>query len=263
MIPEWDNNKNLFEDYLKIFKKLNLVQIDVDTINKFDQIHAGGIATTKKIASLINFKKGDKVIELGGGIGGVSRYLAKAFDISVFNLDISFSYSLTGYKLNSLISEEIKVFFINGDAILLPFKNESFDIVWLQHINMNIADKKNLFYEIRRVLKKEGILVFHEWFLTNSDDNKVLLPLPWADNVDSNFLISFDKFLNIAMEYGFKLDFSYEDTNSALVFYKKIFDTKAYLNPIFKNRDAEKIFSNMIQMIEKKKISVYYGKLIF
>ncbi|MCX7991728.1 MAG: class I SAM-dependent methyltransferase [Proteobacteria bacterium] len=258
----WDNNKKLYQDYLTLFEKLNIKSFDAETLNRFDQIHAGGITSTKKIANLIKFQKGQKVLELGGGIGGVARFLAKNYDVSVYNLDLSFSYSLTGFKLGSLIKDRLNVFYINGDANNIPFLNYSFHVVWLQHINMNIHNKKKFFTEIKRVTKPKGVVVFHEWFLSDKSETDLLYPLPWSDNEKYNFLVTFDNFINIAEERGFKLDFSVNDTEEALIFYKKIYENKLFANPIFKNRDGSEIFKNMITLIERKSLEVYYGLLV-
>ncbi len=260
-MSQWDLNQELYEDYLKVFKNLNINTLDVETLNRFDQIHAGGISSTKKIAELIDFKKGQKVLELGGGIGGVARFLAKNFAVSTYNLDLSYCYSLTGLKLNNLIKEKINVYYVNGDANHIPFFDGLFDIVWLQHINMNIPDKKNFLREIKRVTKKTGQVVFHEWFIKDYQ-RSLLFPLPWSDNETYNFLITFEDFLSLLKELGFKIENFYLDTENALAFYKKIYQNRLFNNPIFKKRDGEKIFKNMISLIEDGTLLVYYGKLV-
>lgn len=259
----WDTNKNLFEDYLKLFKRLNIGELTVDELNRFDQIHAGGIGITKKIASLSDIRKGSNILELGGGIGGVARFLAKNFDVLAYNLDLSLSYSITGLKLTSLINERLGVYFINGDATEIPFINRAFDIIWMQHINMNIYDKEKLFREMVRVLKRGGSIIFHEWFLKKEGYEDIDFPLPWTDTKQYNFLITVEEFIGLSEKFGLKQGFLVDDTDNALSFYKKLYENKAFLNPIFKERDGEAIFKNMISLIQNGKISVFYGKLIF
>lgn len=240
----WDNNKELYIDYLNLFKKLNIHNFDIETLNRFDQIHAGGISITKKIANLTDLKKGETILELGGGIGGVARFLAKNYDQYVYNLDLSFSYSLTGLKLSSLIKEDLKIFFINGDANHIPFKENTFDVVWLQHINMNIFDKKNLFKEIKRVIKNNGIIVFHEWFINNKNDNNLLYPLPWSDTPDYNFLICYDDFINLAKSS----DLNYPFLRKILIMLYLFIKNYMKQNPFqtqFLNIEMENIFSKI------------------
>ena len=50
-------------------------------------------------------------------------------------------------KQEGLVKLEDKLFhLIQGDATNLPFDDESFDIVWTQHVQMNIANEKQQFY---------------------------------------------------------------------------------------------------------------------
>ncbi|MEZ4822513.1 MAG: class I SAM-dependent methyltransferase [Ignavibacteria bacterium] len=78
--------------------------------------------------------------------------------------------------------------FIAADATQLPFANETFDVVWTQHAQMNIRDKNQLYSELFRVLKKEGKFIYYDIFSTGKKD--LIFPLPWADDDSINFLIT-------------------------------------------------------------------------
>ncbi|MCH8004058.1 MAG: class I SAM-dependent methyltransferase [Nanoarchaeota archaeon] len=47
--------------------------------------------------------------------------------------------------------------FIRTDAINIPFRNNSFDIVICNHVIEHVRDQKKLLHEINRLLKKDGI----------------------------------------------------------------------------------------------------------
>jgi sarcosine/dimethylglycine N-methyltransferase len=38
----------------------------------------------------------------------------------------------------------------------MPFENQTSGVVWSQNVAMNIADRNNLYREVRRVLKPGG-----------------------------------------------------------------------------------------------------------
>ena len=61
----------------------------------------------------------------------------------------------------ALLSERVGVTakFRQGDALDLPFEDASFDVVWTEHAQMNIADKETFYRQIRRVLKPGGRLI--------------------------------------------------------------------------------------------------------
>lgn len=255
----WDSYTNLYTDYLSFFKKLNVENIDVGFLNKFDQIHAGGIKSTEKLAQKAELENTQKILELGGGIGGVARFLEERYGVNVVNLDLSKSYSYTGKKLTDLCKTTNKIHFVIADAVYCPLKDNIFDVVWLQHVNMNISNKDHLFSEIRRVLKVSGSLVFHEWFLSYKSA-AISLPLIWADTENYNHLCTFEEFNLIANRYGFDVNFIDNETKLSLAFYKKLLSSMAFKNPIFVGRDSEKIFKNTAKMIVEGKLSVYSGK---
>lgn len=252
---------NLYEEYLRFFKVHEINDISTKTLNKFDQIHAGGIKATEKILKNLIFKPCDKVLELGGGIGGVARLLKNKYEVQVINLDLSWDFSITGKKLTELCNDCKDISFINADATLCPFKDCSLDVVWLQHVNMNVKNKKQMFSEIKRVLKNNGLLIFHEWFLTGNN-KEVTLPLPWADDASSNHLCTFDYFSELAKKHQFKTLLVEDETVASLNFYEKLIETRAFNNPIFKNRDGETIFKNIVKMLKNASLIVISGKMI-
>jgi len=255
----WSNNLNLYEDYLKLLQSQKIEEVTPLVLNRFDQIHAGGLKATEKLSSMVNLTGKELILEIGGGVGGVARFLANRFNTTIINLDLSSEYTLTGKKLTELckISDK-KIFFLNADANHCPFKSSIFDIVWLQHVNMNISNKERLISELARVLKNEGKLAFHEWFMYDDTQN-IPLPLPWADENKHNHLCSFNEFVNILNSFNFKITHLEDETENSLLFYNKLLQTKAFLNPIFKNRAAKEIFENAARVLEGKKMQVFLG----
>jgi SAM-dependent methyltransferase len=75
-----------------------------------------------------------------------------------------------------------------GSALDLPFADHSFDVVWMQNVGMNIADKRKLYAEIHRVLEPGGRYAFQE--MTAGTSAPSHFPLPWATDPDDSFLVS-------------------------------------------------------------------------
>ncbi len=109
------------------------------------------IAERKVIERIKEYKKAGSVLDLGCGTGYHFESLSKYG--KVYGLDISPKLIYIAKKKNNLL--------VVADAQYLPFKDESFDIVVsifgaLNHVK-NID--KTLF-EIKRVLKREGVFLF-------------------------------------------------------------------------------------------------------
>ncbi len=106
---------------------------------------------------LIHFFKnklpeGAKILHVACGTGKWSLPLLKQ-GYKVFHLEIS----INALKIAKQTVKPYYVYSVRGDAFNLPFKDSCFDAVisfgFFEHFN-NI---KPLFYEMRRVLKKDGI----------------------------------------------------------------------------------------------------------
>lgn len=89
------------------------------------------------------------ILDLGSGEGGTS--IAFSGHNKVFGYDLSL-IRLERQKDNSAY------FKINGNALKLSFKNNSFDLIILQDVIEHLPDIKLLINEIQRVLKPRGMI---------------------------------------------------------------------------------------------------------
>jgi ubiquinone/menaquinone biosynthesis C-methylase UbiE len=88
--------------------------------------------------------------------------------------------------LTSLVGLSDQVELHHGSALELPFEDESFDVVWTEHVQMNIADKHQFYSEIARALKPGGRFLFHDVFRGTGDSP--FYPVPWAEKESISFL---------------------------------------------------------------------------
>jgi SAM-dependent methyltransferase len=87
--------------------------------------------------------------------------------------------------LTGMVDLSAKTNFIQGNALEIPFADDSFDVVWSEHVQMNIADKGYFYFEVARVLKPGGRFVFHDIFLGEGGESHY--PLPWANEPSISF----------------------------------------------------------------------------
>ena len=163
-------------------------EITVDALAAVDEFHIGGRAATEQMARCVDLKPGHRVLDVGCGIGGTTRFLADRFGCDVTGVDLTQSFC----DVAALLSERvgIKAAFRQGDALDLPFEDASFDVVWTEHAQMNIADKARFYGEIRRVLKPRGQFAFHDVFA--GPKGPVAYPVPWAGDASISHLADVD-----------------------------------------------------------------------
>lgn len=161
--------------------------LTVQQLAPLDQFHTRGMQATVELAQAADIKPGNRVLDLGCGIGGPARYLAQQFGCQVTGLDLSPAFIEVAAYLTQRCGMTGRVTFEAGNALELPFADASFDVVFLQHVVMNIEDRAGLYAQVRRVLAPEGRLATYDLVLRAGDP---VYPVPWARDASTSFLLS-------------------------------------------------------------------------
>ncbi|MBF2021557.1 MAG: methyltransferase domain-containing protein [Hydrococcus sp. C42_A2020_068] len=115
---------------------------------------------------------GTTVLDVGCGIGGSSRILARDYGFAVTGITIS---PQQVKRAQELTPADLNVQFAVDDAMALSFPDASFDVVWSIEAGPHMPDKAQFAKELLRVLKPGGILVVADW---NQRDDRAQ-PLNW------------------------------------------------------------------------------------
>ena len=105
-----------------------------------------------------------KVLDVGCGIGGSTRYLARKFGPSTSMTGITLSPNQVA-RATQLAADgglgncEFRVM----DALAMQFPDNTFDLVWACESGEHMPDKKRYVEEMTRVLKPGGKLVIATW----------------------------------------------------------------------------------------------------
>jgi ubiquinone/menaquinone biosynthesis C-methylase UbiE len=179
-------------------------------LGALDHFHTGGLRASRELLDLAQIRAEDRVLDLGAGLAGSARLLASELGCHVDCVELSPDFCAGAVLLNRLTGLDSQIEVHKGSALELPFPDHSFDVVWMQNVGMNIADKQKLYGEIYRVLKPGGRYAFQE--MAAGEAATSYFPLPWAtDSVDS-FLVSADEMRSVLVESGFVAE-HFEDTS--------------------------------------------------
>src|SRR5262249_45159586 len=99
-----------------------------------------------------------------------------------------------------------------ASALELPFDDGHFDVVLLQHVAMNIADRARLYREIRRMLKSGGRFATFDVVLKGSEPH---YPVPWARTPATSFLLTAAATRTAIEPAGFRALALQDDTEAA------------------------------------------------
>ncbi len=112
-----------------------------------------------------------KILDVGAGPGFVSIILAKAgFNVTAFDFAETM---LTEAKINAGTYVD-RICFIQGDAMDLPFDNNTFDVVFSRNLMWNIPFPEKAYSQWIRILKKNGLMLVFDanWYTYLVDENK-------------------------------------------------------------------------------------------
>jgi ubiquinone/menaquinone biosynthesis C-methylase UbiE len=71
----------------------------------------------------------------------------------------------------------------------LDVPDAAFDLVWTQHVVMNIRERDQVYSEFRRVLKPGGNLLFYDVIAADEKPDPYF-PLPWSESEETSFLLT-------------------------------------------------------------------------
>lgn len=166
----------------------SLDALTVEDLAPVDHFHARGLPATVELADRLPIKAGQYVVDIGCGLGGPARYIAKRFQCKVSGLDITEPFVEAANKLSALLRMEDQVTIEHGDGQRLPYADASFDGAYTQHVTMNVADRPKFFAEAYRVLKPGAFFALTEHGLGAKGNPHY--PLPWSADGSGAYLVT-------------------------------------------------------------------------
>ena len=117
---------------------------------------------------------GSRILDVGCGIGGSARILARDYGFNVLGISISPAQIARAQTLTPPDLEE-RCRFAVMDALALNLADASFDGVWSVEAAPHMPDKQRYADELLRVLRPGGLLAVADW---NQRDATVAPPTP-------------------------------------------------------------------------------------
>lgn len=177
-------------------------KLDPGDLAMLEDFHTMGRLATAALSDLAEVRSEDRVLDAGTGIGGAARFLAGRFGCRVSAVDLTAEYCETARWLNECVGLGESIDVRQADVLAMPFEDASFDVLFSQHVQMNIADKAGLYTEARRVLESGGRLAL--WDVVAGPEQPIHFPVPWAVEEGLSHLVTAEQLRQIAADAGFQ-----------------------------------------------------------
>lgn len=134
--------------------------------------------TVQKLADLCGTLDEDcTVLDLGAGIGGSARFLAKSYGCQVVALNLSEVENERNRRMNAEQGLDHLIEVVDGNFENVPYPDETFDVVWSQDAILHSPNRNQVLVEAHRVLKQGGEMVFTDPMQTEDCFQEYLNPI--------------------------------------------------------------------------------------
>lgn len=241
----------------------DLNALAVDDLAPIDEFHTRGRESTLEVAALADLQANDSVLDVGCGLGGTARHLADQYGCKVTGIDLTDEYVTIGKQLTEMVGLSDNVKLQQGSALDIPYDDNRFDVVWTEHVQMNIADKSRFYSEIARVLKPGGRLLFHDVFRGLGD--APFYPVPWAENESISALATEELARSVITESGLEIKHWIEKVSESIAFFKRVSAQMQEDGPppigihLLMGDNARDKLQNYVRNLSEERVSVVMG----
>jgi SAM-dependent methyltransferase len=186
-----------------------------------DEFHIGGAAATEAFAAKLPFRAGDRLLDVGSGLGGPARFLARRFGAHVTGIDLTREYVEVARRLSELTGQADRTVFDVGSALAMPYGDRSFDGAITIHVAMNIQDRERLYAEIGRVLHPGALFGLYD-VMKGSASAPLDYPVPWAMTSETSRVTTPGETQALLGEAGFEIVEFEDRTAHARDFFQRV-----------------------------------------
>ncbi|KAL1845414.1 Delta(24)-sterol C-methyltransferase [Diaporthe australafricana] len=161
------------------------------------------------LAHSIGIRKGQKVLDVGCGVGGPAREIAKFTGAYITGITIN-EYQVQRaehYAAKDGLAGNLR--FVQGDFMDLPFDEGTFDAVYAIEATVHAPSLEGVYSQVFKVLKPGGVFGVYEWVMTDAYDNgnlhhrQLRLDIEQGDGISN--MVRADEALRAIKAAGFEL----------------------------------------------------------
>jgi len=193
-----------------------------DDLKLGDEFHTGGVLATDHLMDQLTITPDMRVLDVGCGIGGTSRYIADRTGAHETGVDLTPEFVDTAKRLSALVGLSARTQFHVDSALEMPVADASFDLAVMMHVGMNIPDKDTLLAQVSAKLKPGGRFALFE-VMAAENPEPLVFPVPWSSVPETSFLAPPTRYVTAAEAAGLNLVVQNDRTEFAKAFFAEAF----------------------------------------
>jgi ubiquinone/menaquinone biosynthesis C-methylase UbiE len=232
----------------------DLNKLTTADLTAVDEFHIRGRKATLELGEKMNLNAHSHVLDIGSGLGGPARTLAETFGCRVTGIDLTQAFCDTATAMSDWVGLGSRVSFRQGDAVDLPFANQTFDAAMTIHVAMNIAAKDKMYLEARRVLKRGGVFAVYD--VLQGEGGEILYPVPPS----ISHVATPDEMKSLLTNAGFKLLDVQDSTEESQSFFERMTaqmaktGTSPVIWQLFLGDDFPEMARNQVRNVTERRI---------
>ena len=223
----YGEKRNLLNIIVEALRKEGVIDnLTIDHLAPIDEFHIGGREATNDFIDQLNISENHKVLDIGCGLGGPSRFVASKFGCKVTGVDLTPEFISCGRKLTEMVNLTEKVDLLTGSALDLNSvlnENDSYDRAFMLHVGMNIENKSLILSEIASKLENGGMLGIYDVMKVGKNSHEELeFPVPWTSNANDNHATDPEEYKAAIEKAGLKIICERNRYEFAVEFFSKM-----------------------------------------
>lgn len=171
------------------------------------------------LAHKIGIKEGWKVLDVGCGVGGPAREIARFTGAHITGLNNNDYQISKAYHYAKKYNLEKQLEFVKGDFMKMDFPEASFDAVYAIEATVHAPVLEGVYSQIYKVLKPGGVFGVYEWVMTdNYDENneehrKICYEIEIGDGIPKMYTVDVARqaLKNVGFEIEYERDLAASD----------------------------------------------------
>ncbi|EDO17649.1 hypothetical protein Kpol_1004p23 [Vanderwaltozyma polyspora DSM 70294] len=145
------------------------------------------------LAYMAGIEKGDLVLDVGCGVGGPAREIARFTGCNVIGLNNNDYQIAKANYYSKKYNLQDQLDFVKGDFMNMDFEPNTFDKVYAIEATCHAPKLEGVYGEIFKVLKPGGVFAVYEWVMTdkydasNPEHRKIAYEIELGDGIPKMF----------------------------------------------------------------------------